>query len=58
VCYRYSPDRKGEHPQRHLKSYRGKLQVDAYAGFEALFVPPAPVDLPRFGGRVVITELS
>ena len=40
--YRYSPDRGGEHPQRHLKSYRGKLQVDAYAGFEALFVPPSP----------------
>ena len=40
--YRYSPDRKGEHPQRHLSGYRGKLQVDAYAGFEALFVPPGP----------------
>jgi transposase len=40
--YRYSPDRKGQHPQQHLKSYRGKLQVDAYAGFEALFVPAGP----------------
>jgi transposase len=27
--YRYSPDRKGEHPQRHLKTDQGKLQVDA-----------------------------
>ena len=52
VCYRYSPDRKGEHPQRHLKSYRGKLQVDAYAGFEALFVPPAP------GQPARITEVA
>jgi hypothetical protein len=42
VWYRYSPDRKGQHPQQHLKTYRGKLQVDAYAGFEALFVPPGP----------------
>jgi transposase len=42
VWYRYSPNRKGEHPQRHLRTYKGKLQVDAYAGFEALFVPPAP----------------
>ena len=40
--YRYSPDRGGKHPQQHLKSYQGKLQVDAYAGFEALFVPPSP----------------
>jgi transposase len=52
VWYRYSPDRKGEHPQRHLKSYRGKLQVDAYAGFEALFVPPAP------GQPARITEVA
>ena len=42
VWYQYSPDRKGKHPQEHLRTYRGKLQVDAYAGFEALFVPPGP----------------
>ena len=30
--YRYSPDRKGEHPQDHLKKYRGILQADAYGG--------------------------
>ncbi len=42
VWYQYSPNRNGEHPQRHLEHYVGKLQVDAYAGFEALFVPPAP----------------
>ena len=40
--YRYSPDRKGEHPRQHLGTYQGKLQVDAYAGFEALFMPSAP----------------
>jgi transposase len=43
--YQYSPGRGGKYPQRHLKSYAGKLQVDGYAGFEALFVPPAP-DVP------------
>jgi transposase len=37
VWFAYSPDRKGAHPQRHLKSYRGILQADAYAGFEELY---------------------
>jgi transposase len=37
VWYRYSPDRKGEHPAAHLKRYRGILQADGYAGFEALY---------------------
>lgn len=37
VWFAYSPDRKGEHPQRHLKDFRGTLQVDAYAGFNPLF---------------------
>ena len=37
VWFRYSPDRKGEHPQRHLKDYRGVLQADGYAGYEALY---------------------
>jgi transposase len=35
--YRYSPDRKGEHPAAHLKGYHGILQADGYAGFEALY---------------------
>jgi transposase len=43
VWFAYSPDRKGEHPQQHLKSYRGTLQADAYAGFQHLYE----------GGRVV-----
>ncbi len=28
--YRYSPNRKGEHPQDHLRGYSGILQADAY----------------------------
>lgn len=34
--YLYSPDRKGAHPQRHLKEYRGVLHADSYAGFKEL----------------------
>ena len=37
VWFRYSPDRKGIHPQTHLKDYQGVLQADAYAGYNALF---------------------
>ena len=33
VWFAYSPDRKGEHPGRHLEKFRGTLQADAYAGF-------------------------
>ena len=39
VAYYFSPDRKGEHPQTHLKDFRGILQADAYAGFKALYAP-------------------
>jgi transposase len=35
--YRYSPDRKGEHPRDHLKKFRGILQADAYAGWAQLY---------------------
>jgi transposase len=34
----YSPDRKGEHPQAHLKDFRGVIHADGYAGFNELFV--------------------
>jgi transposase len=37
VLFRYSSDRKGEHPRAHLKDFRGTLQADGYAGFEALY---------------------
>ena len=33
VFYRYTPDRKGEHPRAHLSDFRGILQADGYAGF-------------------------
>jgi transposase len=37
VWFAYSPNRKGEHPQRHLQTFTGILQADAYAGFGALY---------------------
>ena len=37
VWFAYSPDRKGEHPARHLSSYKGILQADGYAGFNQLY---------------------
>jgi hypothetical protein len=39
----YSPDRKGEHPQVHLKDFRGVIHADGYAGFNELFA----------GGKIV-----
>jgi transposase len=37
VWFAYSPDRKGEHPRKHLKDFCGVLQADAYAGFGHLY---------------------
>ena len=47
MIYHYSPDRKGEHPRRHLARFRGFLHADGYAGFGPLYqadgAKPAPV---------------
>jgi transposase len=46
ALFRYSPDRKGERPREHLKTFAGFLQADAYAGFERLYASdrqPAPI---------------
>ena len=37
VWFAYSPDRKGEHPHRHLTVFRGTLQADGYDGFNRLY---------------------
>jgi transposase len=37
AIYYASPDRRGEHPQRHLQNFTGILQADAYNGLNALF---------------------
>jgi transposase len=42
----YAPDRRGEHPQKHLAGYCGILQADAYAGFNELYAEartPGPI---------------
>ncbi|HEX3142227.1 MAG TPA: IS66 family transposase, partial [Rhizobacter sp.] len=37
VIYRYSPDRRGEHPHAHLAAFKGVLHADGYAGFDGLY---------------------
>ena len=46
AVFRFSRDRSGEHPERHLARYGGILQADAYAGFNGLYKPdrlPGPI---------------
>jgi transposase len=46
ALFRYSRDRSGEHPERHLTGFAGILQADAYAGYNRLTKPdrsPEPV---------------
>jgi transposase len=46
VVLYYSPTREGEHPQRQLAKYAGIMQVDAYSGYNALYVAgrqPGPI---------------
>jgi len=46
ALYYASRDRRGEHPVRHLASFTGILQADAYSGFNALHDPgrqPKPI---------------
>ena len=35
--YRFSPDRRSEHPQRHLSLFTGWMHADAYAGYGELY---------------------
>lgn len=37
VWFDYSANRRGEHPLRHLRDFRGILQADAFAGYNALY---------------------
>jgi transposase len=46
AVFYYSRDRAGEHPQRHLSSFTGILQADAYSGYGKLYEPgrsPGPI---------------
>jgi len=46
VWFAYSPNRKGEHPQRHLAKFEGILQADAFAGFNKLYEGGAIQEAP------------
>jgi hypothetical protein len=46
VWFAYSPDRKGEDPQRHLAKFEGILQADAFAGFDKLYKSGAIQEAP------------
>lgn len=37
VWFAFSDNRRGEHPQTHLRRFRGVLQADGYAGFDRLY---------------------
>jgi transposase len=37
MWFAYSPDRRGAHPQQHLRDFSGIVQADAFAGFDALY---------------------
>ncbi|GAA3254663.1 hypothetical protein GCM10020258_55650 [Sphingomonas yabuuchiae] len=37
VLFRYAPDRKGERPVAHLRTFQGDLHADGYAGFDRLY---------------------
>lgn len=37
VIYHYSPTRGGEYPEKHLATYAGLMQADAYSGYNNLY---------------------
>ena len=46
AVFYYSPDRGGEHPEKHLENYTGIMQADAYSGYNGLYVAgrkPGPI---------------
>ncbi|MGB3929981.1 MAG: IS66 family transposase [Sphingobium sp.] len=40
VAFRFTTGRGGKHPAAHLAGYRGYLQADGYAGYNALYHDP------------------
>jgi transposase len=45
VWFAYSPDRKSEHPANHLATFRGRLQADAFPGFNRLYEPGGIIEI-------------
>jgi transposase len=42
ALYYASRDRRGEHPEGHLRGYAGILQADAYSGYNGFYDPSRP----------------
>ena len=60
AVFHYSPDRRGEHPNKHLAGYAGILQADAYAGFNDLYRPgrkPGPLTKAGCWAHTIRTQL-
>ena len=38
ALFYYSPDRGGTHPEKHLATYSGIVQADAYSGYNGLYI--------------------
>lgn len=51
VWFEYSPNRKGEHPRRHLRDFRGVVHSDAYSGLNEVFECLAPGKANRSDAR-------
>ncbi|MBK1671505.1 IS66 family transposase [Rhodovibrio sodomensis] len=50
ALYRYTPDRKAEHPRTELAGFKGAMHADGYTGFNQLYqangsAPPAIVEV-------------
>ena len=46
ALFHYSPDRGAKHPERHLATYSGLCQADAYSGYNGLYAAsrkPGPI---------------
>jgi len=46
ALFHYSPDRAGQHPEKHLAGYCGIMQADAYSGYNGLYAEgrkPGPI---------------
>ena len=56
ALFYYAPDRGAAHPEKHLASYSGLMQADAYSGYNGLYAWPRrhPSGEPAAGaGRII-----
>jgi len=45
IVFDYTPDRKGERPRAYLLGWKGHLQADAYAGYDAMYAKAGVVEV-------------